>query len=229
MPPSTQRSRILVFDVNETLLDIEALAPFFARVFGDREVMRQWFAQQILYAQAVTFGQRYTPFGTLAVAVLQMVAKARDVHLQQQDIDEFSSTMKELSPHADASAALRDLADAGFRMVTLSNSPLQQSTSALSKAGLAQYFEVSFSVDSVRQFKPAPAVYAYVAAQLSVEPARLRMIAAHAWDLLGALSAGYAGALVTRPGNAPLMVGEQPDIIARTLGEVAERIVERDG
>jgi len=42
------RRRILVFDVNETLLDIEALNPFFERAFGDSRVMRQWFAELIL-------------------------------------------------------------------------------------------------------------------------------------------------------------------------------------
>ena len=36
---------IIVFDVNETLLDIDTLAPLFERVFGDATVLREWFAQ----------------------------------------------------------------------------------------------------------------------------------------------------------------------------------------
>lgn len=36
---------MIVFDVNETLLDIEILNPFFERTFGDARVMRQWFSE----------------------------------------------------------------------------------------------------------------------------------------------------------------------------------------
>ena len=41
---------ICVFDVNETLLDIEFIAPLFKRLFGDSRVMREWFGQLILYS-----------------------------------------------------------------------------------------------------------------------------------------------------------------------------------
>jgi 2-haloacid dehalogenase len=34
---------ICVFDVNETLLDMEFIAPLFQRLFGDRKVLREWF------------------------------------------------------------------------------------------------------------------------------------------------------------------------------------------
>ncbi|KKN71153.1 hypothetical protein LCGC14_0423930 [marine sediment metagenome] len=52
----TEQSRtpIIVFDVNETLLDITTLAPLFSRVFGDSTVLREWFAQLILYSQKMT-------------------------------------------------------------------------------------------------------------------------------------------------------------------------------
>ncbi len=43
---------LLVFDVNETLLDLDALAPHFERMFGDRGALREWFAQVILYSGA---------------------------------------------------------------------------------------------------------------------------------------------------------------------------------
>ena len=39
----------IVFDVNETLLDLESLAPTFERIFGERSALRSWFAQLILY------------------------------------------------------------------------------------------------------------------------------------------------------------------------------------
>ena len=65
---------IIVFDVNETLLDITTLEPLFDRVFGDPSSLREWFAQLILYSQAMTLSGLYTPFGELAVGTLRMVA-----------------------------------------------------------------------------------------------------------------------------------------------------------
>lgn len=48
---------VLVFDVNETLLDIESLAPLFGRLFGNEKVLREWFAQLILYSMTATFAE----------------------------------------------------------------------------------------------------------------------------------------------------------------------------
>jgi hypothetical protein len=59
---------LLVFDVNETLLDIEALAPQLQRIYGDAGVLREWFAQLILYSEAITLTGNYVPFGELAGA-----------------------------------------------------------------------------------------------------------------------------------------------------------------
>ena len=49
----------IVFDVNETLLDITTLEPLFERVFGDPTVLREWFAQLILYSQTMTLSGLY--------------------------------------------------------------------------------------------------------------------------------------------------------------------------
>jgi FMN phosphatase YigB (HAD superfamily) len=75
MPDRTDFSTI-VFDVNETLLDIATLEPFFVRVFGNAAVLREWFPELILYSQTVTWSGLYVPFGDLAggVSSLCMVA-----------------------------------------------------------------------------------------------------------------------------------------------------------
>jgi 2-haloacid dehalogenase len=50
---------VLIFDVNETLLDLDALAPHFERIFGRSSVLREWFAQLILYSAAITLTGDY--------------------------------------------------------------------------------------------------------------------------------------------------------------------------
>lgn len=228
MPSSTKRRRILVFDVNETLLDIEVLNPLFARVFGDARVMRQWFSELILYSQAYCLSGAYTDFGKLSVAVLRMVASIRRVPLSDADIEEFIETMRSLPPHPEVPEALERLEQAGFRMVTLTNSQPAAGKALLDKAGLSHHFERLFSVDEVKRYKPSPETYGHVASELGAEPHTLRLIACHTWDTLGAIAAGYAAALVTRPGNAPLLVGDQPDIVEPDLIATADRIISVD-
>jgi 2-haloacid dehalogenase len=39
---------LIVFDVNETLLDLQTIEPVFQRIFGDKRAMRLWFANFIM-------------------------------------------------------------------------------------------------------------------------------------------------------------------------------------
>jgi 2-haloacid dehalogenase len=39
---------LIVFDVNETLLDLETMVPIFERIFGEKLAMRLWFANLIM-------------------------------------------------------------------------------------------------------------------------------------------------------------------------------------
>jgi 2-haloacid dehalogenase len=227
--PAKARRRILVFDVNETLLDITVLEPLFVRLLGDARVLRQWFAELVLYSEALTLSGLYADYAEVGAAVLKMLAAIHAVPLKTDDAEELARTMRQLPPHADVVPALTMLADAGFRMVTLTNSPSSGGRSPLDNAGLGPHFERQFSVDtSVKRFKPAPQTYALVAQSLGVELGALRLVAAHAWDTLGAMAAGCAAAMVTRAGNAPVPIGPQADVVGPDLMAVARAIIEID-
>ncbi len=161
--PEERPVTVVVFDVNETLLDIVVLEPLFERVFGHAGVMREWFAQLILYSQTLTLAGRYTPFGELAVGTFRMVASIHGVTPTDDHIADLEGLMRTMPAHPDAVPALTLLRDAGFRLVTLTNSAGASSPTPLERAGLAGFFERSFSVEAVRQFKPAPAPYRLVA------------------------------------------------------------------
>jgi 2-haloacid dehalogenase len=218
---------ILVFDVNETLLDIEAIAPFFARVFGDGQVLREWFGQLVLYSGVVTLSGAYADFFVLGQGVLRMLADIHKVDIHSKDMDELRTRMLNMPAHPDVPEGLCLLKDAGFRLVTLTNSPPHPQGSPLERAGIAHFFERQFSVDAVRQFKPAPKVYQMVASMLDAPLRSLCMVAAHVWDTIGAQSAGYSAALLARSGNAPLRVEglPQPDCIAANLPELAKQLI----
>lgn len=221
-------ARIIVFDVNETLLDVGALAPQFQRVFGNAAVTQEWFSNVVLYSQVATIAGPYVDFGTIARGALDMTATAHGVALAPADRDGILRGLVSLPAHTDVPEGLQRLRAAGFRLVTLTNSAPAAVEQQLKNAGIAGYFERVFSVDAVRRFKPAAEVYQHVAAELQVEPSRLRLVAAHAWDVIGAMRAGCAAAFVARPGRAPFPLGDPPDIVGADLREVSDQIIKRD-
>jgi 2-haloacid dehalogenase len=220
--------RILVFDVNETLLDVSALEPLFARVFGSASVCREWFSTVLLYSEVATLAGPYADFSAIAAAALDMIAASRGLMLGAEDRDHILAGMRSLPAHGDAREALSRLRDAGFRIVALTNSAPAAARQQLTHAGLADAFERVFSVDEVRRFKPAPEPYRFVASELLVETRALRMVAAHAWDIVGAMQAGCAGAFVARPGKVLYPLAPPPDITGTGLLEIAEQIVAAD-
>ena len=218
---------IIVFDVNETLLDIETLAPLFTRLFDDDNMLREWFAQLVLYSQTMTLSGLYTSFGELGVGALQMTADIHKVSLADDDIDELKQRMSEMPAYPDALPALTKLRDAGFRLVTLTNSASSASPTPLEKAGLSEFFERSFSVENVEKFKPAPETYQMVAQELSAQMSELCLVACHLWDTIGAQAAGCQGAFLTRHYNAVLPAKNvpTPDFVAADLVTLIDQII----
>ncbi|MFP3978602.1 haloacid dehalogenase type II [Marinobacter sp. KMM 10035] len=220
---------IFVFDVNETLLDITTLEPLFDRIFGDGRILREWFAQLILYSQTMTLSGIYVPFGELGVGTLQMIANIHQATVGDGDIAELKERMSTMPAHPDAAPALTRFRDAGFRLVTLTNSASGASPTPLETAGLSHFFERHFNVDAAGKFKPAPETYGLVAQKLAVKPADLCLVACHLWDTIGAQAAGCRGAFITRSGNAMLPVPgvPVPDLIAPELATLADQIIGR--
>jgi 2-haloacid dehalogenase len=221
-------SRILVFDVNETLLDVTALEPHFARLFGDSSVLREWFSTVLLYSEVVSLAGPYSDFGAISGAALDMTAESRGVSLAADDRNPVLAGMRSLPAHADVHDGLQRLKGAGFRMVTLTNSAPAAVEQQLRSAGLREFFERAFSIDTVRRFKPAPEPYRFVASTLGVETSALRMVAAHAWDIVGAMQAGCAAAFVARPGKVLYPLAPKPDVVGSDLRTIADRIIAVD-
>jgi 2-haloacid dehalogenase len=218
---------VLVFDVNETLVDIDSIAPVFARIFGDPMVMREWFGQLLMYSMTATLAGHYVDFFTLGQGVLRMVADTRRAEVTDDDVQALKQAMLTMPAHPDVEYGLVVLRDNGFRLATLTNSPPDPDRpSPLENAGLSHLFERQLSVDACRAFKPAPAVYLHACEQLAVSPADCMMVAAHVWDTIGAQSVGFSGALITRPGNAALSVPglPQPTIVATDLRDLAAKL-----
>ncbi|MDO6825033.1 haloacid dehalogenase type II [Marinobacter sp. 1_MG-2023] len=220
---------IIVFDVNETLLDITTLEPLFDRIFGNPGVLREWFAQLVLYSQTMTLSGLYSPFGELGIGALKMTASIHGVNIADTDVAELKERMSSMPAHPDVLPALTRLQDAGFRMVTLTNSAAGASPTPLEKAGLSHFFERAFSVAEVEKFKPAPDTYRLVAKELGVETSDLCLVACHLWDTIGAQATGCQGAFLKRPYNdiLPATNVPVPDLCASDLTGLADEMIKR--
>jgi 2-haloacid dehalogenase len=220
---------VLVFDVNETLIDFESMNPLFEKIFGDKRVMREWLGHLIMYSMTITLSGLYEGYFTLGQGLLKMVGDIHGVRVSDDDIEEIRQAMMTMPAHPDVQEGLSRMKDAGFRLVTLTNSPSNPGgQSPLEHAGLAHFFERQFTIETVRAYKPAQQVYHLVAQELDVPPSTCFMVAAHVWDTIGAQSAGYTAGLVTRPGNAPLPVASlpQPNLIAPDLPALAGQLIQ---
>lgn len=221
-------SKLIVFDVNETLLDLSVLDPEFERLFSSASVRGVWFAQVLQNSLVATVTGRYDDFGRIAGTALDMTAQRHGIELPPEERSALLGRIRSLPAHDDIKRGLDRLKEAGFRLFTLTNSPPAVVEAQLKNSGLFDYFERSFSVDSIRRFKPDAEVYRMTARELGVSVERIRLVAAHDWDVAGALLAGCTAAFIRRAGKVlnPLM--PVPDIVGNDLVEVAEMIVAAD-
>ena len=215
--------RVCVFDVNETLLDLAALDPLFERVFGDASVRRLWFNQMLQSAFVATMTDAYTTFGEAAGAALRMTEERQGVEISEEDRREILGGLRNLPPHPEVPDSLDRLREAGFRLATLTNSTQEVAEAQIGNAGLGDRFEQILSADAAKRLKPAPAPYRMTARALEIPERGMRLVAAHAWDIAGALRAGCAAAFVARQPFDPLV--ERPDVVGADLAEVADGII----
>jgi 2-haloacid dehalogenase len=220
---------LIVFDVNETLLDLRTMEPVFERIFDDRQAMRLWFANFIMYSAALTVAGCYVPFTDIGAAVMKMLADTRGIKIGDADKKELTDKFSTMPPYPEAPGALRKLRDAGFRLFTLTDNLLEVQTRQLTHGGIAELFERRFSADGVKHHKPSRQAYAYFEREMGVEASQVCMIACHTWDTLGAVAAGWEAALIKRVGNDVLGVGPQPHIVGNDLNDVADQLIARHG
>lgn len=220
--------KLIVFDVNETLLDLKALDPKFEQVFGNASVRTSWFGLVLRNSLVATITGRYDDFGKIAGAALEMTAQMHNVTLSDEDRTSIMGGIRSLPPHADVIPGLEKLTSAGFRLFTLTNSPSHVVETQLQNAGITGYFEKSFSVDAIKKFKPDAEVYQMTAKELGVPADQIRLVAAHDWDVAGALLAGCTSAFIARPGHVLNPAMPAPDIIGKDLIGVVEQIIAMD-
>ena len=225
MNNSFKKPTVIVFDVNETLLDMIDVKMKVNNALGSTSGFKLWFTQLLQYSLVDTVTASYHDFGAIAGATLEMTALALETELKEADKKEILASMKSLPPHDDVKEGLQLLKDAGFRLVTLTNSAKDTLQQQLTHAGLTNYFETMLSVDEFKLFKPHGEVYQKALSKIGVSPQESLMVAAHGWDIAGALAAGMQAGFIERKGQSLYPLAPLPQYTGKDLVELANAII----
>ncbi|MYE06747.1 MAG: haloacid dehalogenase type II [Chloroflexi bacterium] len=149
--------------------------------------------------------------------------KNHSVSYTDEDVREFMQVYRALRPYDDAIAGLRSLGER-FQLVALSNGERWYLEELLAN-NVPISFDAIMSVDQVGAFKPSPGIYRKAIQRLGCEPGEIMMVAAHAFDILGAQACGFRAAYVNRY-RLPTEDSEyQPDIIVDDFVQLADRLL----
>ena len=222
------RPKVLFFDVNETLLDLTEVKKEVGKALGGREdLLSLWFTTMLQYSLVTSASGQYKPFGHIGAAALQMVAANLDISLTEEEARTIvSESMGNLPAHPEVKEALTQLKNAGYKLVAFTNSSKDGLKKQFENAGLTEYFDDMLSVEPTGKFKPFTDTYAWGAKQMDVQPKECMLIAAHGWDVAGALWAGWRAAFIGRPGQQEYPLAPKTEIVVSDLKKAAAILVE---
>lgn len=226
MKKSNERPKVLFFDVNETLLDLGPLKKSVAAALGGKEdLVTLWFTTMLQYSLVMTTGNRYEDFGEIGVGTLRMVAKNNSIDLNEKDAKEAISPIKSLPPHPEVKQALKDLRNENFKLVSLTNSSNEAVRTQFENAGLTELFDEMLSIEDIGKYKPHLDTYNWASRKMGIKPEESMLIAAHGWDIAGALWANWRAAFIGRPGKQLFPLAPPPEINELNLEKVAQKIL----
>ena len=171
---------------------------------------------------ALTLCGAAPPFGDVARAALRTIAGPG---LSPEAAEHVLRGLRELPPHPDVEPALLALAHARVPVYAFTHGDPAVAAAALDRAGLRTYLREVLSTQAVQAFKPAPRTYRWGCERVDSPPERTALVAAHSWDVHGAVRAGLVGALATRlEGWVPDVV-DRPHVVAERLDDAVIRLL----
>lgn len=197
--------RTLTFDLFGTVLDlagslVPALRNFFASRGFEADPERFWAdwrsRQRLEQHQDTILMLGHRGYLDSARRALRHTLKRYRLPCENGAVLELLRTFDRLRPFDDAQEGLLRLGET-YRLVALSNGD-RGLVEHLVGSRIEADFHRCLSADRVGRFKPHPSVYRMAATELQCEPPEILMVAAHAFDILGARACGYRGAYVNR-------------------------------
>jgi len=216
------RPNVVVFDVLETLLDLDPLAERFEKVGHPAAMLGPWFMRFQRDAMALSLAGDALPFEPVARQALRTESRQT---LSEADIDYILAGLTSLPTFDDVAPALRTLSEAGITVGCLTVGTLDNTRSFLDGAGIGQFFDHVITAQEAGIWKPHPKIYHFAAEQMQTPIGRMALVAVHAWDCHGAKRAGALAGWCARLELQPGDVFLPADVTGLTLAEVADKLV----
>ncbi|KAB8191089.1 haloacid dehalogenase type II [Nonomuraea phyllanthi] len=211
------KPKVVIFDVNETLTDMEPLRGKFEEVGLPGALMATWFAGVLRDGFALTAAGGFAEFGRIAADVLEEMGAGEEA------VSHVLKGFTELSVHPDVPEGMRLLRASGIRLFTMTNGAAAMTQGILRREGLLDLVEATLDVSGPRAWKPARAAYEYAVGRAGVRPDQAALVAVHPWDIDGAQRAGLAGAWLERRGMPYPSVMSAPRLTAPDLVSLARQ------
>lgn len=218
----------ILFDINETVLDLSPLKPKFEATLGDAAIASTWFAMLLHGSTVCALTGVKTGFADLGGLTLDRLASLHGRALSNAERSDILGTFSSLAPHSDVKPGLERLRAHGYRTVAFSNSSQELISKQIANSGLAPHFDLVLSVEETGTFKPDAKVYAFAAERAGRPIGAIRLVAAHDWDTHGAMTAGMQAAYLDRTGSPYNPLYRRPEIAAATMVSLVEHIIEAD-
>ncbi len=211
--------RGFVFDAYGTLFDVHSVVEA-GRALTDDPVALSvlWRRKQLEYTWLRSLMGRYEDFWSVTEAALRYSVKRLGLRADEAALRRLMDAYLTLACFPDVPKALARLA--GRPRAILSNGSPRMLAAAVASSGLVAALEHVISVDRVKVYKPAPAVYALGPATLGVPADELMFVSSNAWDVAGAKAAGYRVAWCNRAGAPEEELGVRADWVVSNLAEL---------
>ena len=221
-----QPIKACVFDAYGTLFDVHAPAAALAAELGDEgpAISAQWRTKQLDYMWLRSLMGRYSDFAQVTADALDYVLGAKGLSgspARERLLDLYET----LAPYPDAEPCLKALKEAGARTGILSNGSPVMLHSAVASAGFGGLIDYILSADSVRIYKPSPAVYNLAVVAFGVEPGQIAFVSANGWDCAGAAAFGFRVIHVNRFNEADERLGTAAEVHVANLAEAASHLM----
>lgn len=216
----------LAFDVFGTLGDLRGMAVALRPHTDEADrVGQSWRRHQLEISWLLSLMERYESFDAVTAYALDVALAEAGIELTRPQKDELLARAGELEVYEDVAPALDRLERAGFLLAVLSNGSPHMLESLLQRVGIRERFREVISVEEVRVFKPALAVYRHAAERLDRPLDTVWLVSANVFDCAGAKAAGMRVAAVERERAVRYAFAEPPDLVVPDLLELASTLV----
>jgi 2-haloacid dehalogenase len=166
--------------------------------------------------------REHTPYREIGHRSVAHVLDRAGISYSMDEVQYLVAQIECLKPFPEVPAALARL-QTRYRIVVLSNGDPDMLEAAKKHHGIP--FDDVISVAAANSFKPHVVTYTKAAELLGLPKGQILFVANHAFDCIGAKSAGMSSAFIDRRSRPFGITPHQPDVIVPTMKDLADAIV----